>query len=96
MTAQQAVEASSPWEAPPICTRPETLWCEHRRLRGGEKVCRAPKPCPVEKRAQPAGWSKSEVNVLQLNSHLDVATLQFLLPGRGRDEIRAKLEEVDP
>jgi hypothetical protein len=90
------VEAPSPWEEPPACTRPEKLWCEHRRLRGGVKVCRAQRTCPTEKRPQPAAWSAPELSVLQMNGHLDVATLQFLLPGRGREEIRAKLQEVDP
>ena len=96
MTAQHAVEASGPWVAPPLCTRLETLWCEQRRLRGGEKVCRALKPCPVEMRARSSEWSESDVNMLRLNSHLDVRTLQFLLPYRSRDEIRSKLQEVDP
>lgn len=88
---------TEPWPAPPICTRPDTLWCEARCIRSGEKVCRAPKPCAKEA-AQwaPAPWSEKEVRMLSLNSHLDVEVLRFLLPGRGRDEIRAKLQEVDP
>ena len=94
---QETVEATSaPWPAPILCTKPEKLWCADRCLRGGVKVCRAQKTCPVEKAPRPAEWSAPEVNVLRLNSHLDVATLQFLLPGRSRDEIRAKLQEVDP
>lgn len=94
--SQEAAVTSAPWSSPPLCTRPETRWCEARCLRGGEKVCRAPKPCPVEMRARPSEWSESDVNMLRLNSHLDVRTLQFLLPYRSRDEIRSKLQEVDP
>lgn len=92
----QVLALESPWETPPTCTRPDGPWCESRFLRDDEKVCRASKTCAKAPRAAPAAWSDDEARVLELNSHLDVVTLQFLLPGRGADEIRAKLREVEP
>lgn len=84
------------WEVPSLCTRPDGPWCESRFLRDGDKVCRAPRTCAKAPKAAPAAWTDAEARVLELNSHLDVVTLQFLLPGRGGDEIRAKLKEVNP
>jgi len=97
--ATVTVEAPSPWPKPPLCTRPDILHCPDRYLRhdAPERVCRASEPCKGFPQRAPAAWSGADVEVLRKNSHLDVGTLQRLLGGYYTvNEVRAKLEEVDP
>ena len=89
----------SPMESvrPPECTNPEKLWCPDRVFNQRYKItaCRG-NPCKPEKESRPRTWPREDMEMLSKNSHLHLDALLWLLGSYTKDEIRAKLEEVDP
>lgn len=81
---------------PPTCTRPNRVVCRHRfwSQRFEMFVCRGA-PCKPRPEDTPEPWTDREPHRLLMNSHLSLSTLSRPL-GRARDDVRAKLEEVDP
>lgn len=90
----------SPMESvrPPECTNLEKLWCPDRVFNQRYQItaCRG-EPCKPEKEnsTHQRIWSGADVERLRKNSHLHLNALRWLLDSYTKDEIRAKLEEIE-
>ena len=98
MASLRLMEPGTPLESvsPPTCTRPDKIVCPHRfwSQRFEMFICRGT-PCKPRPEDLPEPWTDRETHIALMNSHLSLSTLSRLL-GRDRQEIRDKLEEVDP
>ena len=98
LASLRLMEPITPMESvrPPECTDLERTYCPDRfwSQRFQMFVCRGSQ-CKPRPEDLPEPWTPREEHRLLMNSHLSLATLCRLL-GRDRDDVRAKLREVDP